>query len=76
MVMSLSKTRPVYFSKHNVSEIALCHHLQVSPEIGTSSIYWAQMSRFYLKTERESNFRNVVLKNKREGVLRLRQDDG
>jgi hypothetical protein len=32
----------------------------ISPEIGTSSIDWAQMSRFYLKTERESSLRNVV----------------
>jgi hypothetical protein len=30
------------------------------PEIGTSSIDWAQLSRFYLKTEIESSLRNVV----------------
>jgi hypothetical protein len=30
------------------------------PEIGTSSIDWAQWSRFHLKTERESSLRNVV----------------
>jgi hypothetical protein len=28
--------------------------------IGTSSIDWAQLSRFYLKTETESSLRNVV----------------
>jgi hypothetical protein len=31
------------------------------PEIGTSSIDWAQLSRFYLKTETEYSLRNVVL---------------
>jgi hypothetical protein len=30
------------------------------PEIGTSCIDWAQLSRFYLKTETESSLRNVV----------------
>jgi hypothetical protein len=30
------------------------------PEIGTSSIDWAQLSRFHLKTETESSLRNVV----------------
>jgi hypothetical protein len=30
------------------------------PEIGSSSIDWAQLSRFYLKTETESSLRNVV----------------
>jgi hypothetical protein len=34
----------------------------------TKSRDWAQLSRFYLKTERESSLRNVVFKNK--------QDDG
>jgi hypothetical protein len=32
-----------------------------SPEIGTSSMDWAQLSRFYLKTETESSLRNVML---------------
>jgi hypothetical protein len=32
-------------------------------EIGTSSIYWAQLSRFYLRTEIESNLQNVVFLN-------------
>jgi hypothetical protein len=30
------------------------------PEIGTSSIKWAQLSRFYLKTETEFGLRNVA----------------
>jgi hypothetical protein len=30
------------------------------PEMGTSSIDWAQLSRFHLKTETECSFRNVV----------------
>jgi hypothetical protein len=32
------------------------------PEIGTSSIDWAQLSRYYQKTKTESSVRNVVLK--------------
>jgi hypothetical protein len=40
------------------------------PEIGTSSIDWAQLSRFYLKTETETSLRIVVLKYsyKQDGV--------
>jgi hypothetical protein len=30
------------------------------PEIRTSSIDWAKLSRFHQKTETESNFRNVL----------------
>jgi hypothetical protein len=33
------------------------------PEIGTSSVDWAQLIRFYLKTETESSLRNVVFWN-------------
>jgi hypothetical protein len=33
------------------------------PEIGTSSIDWAQLSRFFLKTETESGLRNVMFRN-------------
>jgi hypothetical protein len=32
----------------------------LGPEIGTSSIDWSQLSRFYLKTETESSLRNVM----------------
>jgi hypothetical protein len=34
------------------------------PETGTSSIDWAQMSRFFLKTETESSLRNAVFYTK------------
>jgi hypothetical protein len=37
-----------------------------------SSIYWAQLSRFYLKTEIESNLRNVVFCQ----YFRQGRDDG
>jgi hypothetical protein len=33
------------------------------PEVGTSCIDWAQLSRFYLKTETEFSLRNVVFSN-------------
>jgi hypothetical protein len=40
------------------------------PEIGASSIDWAQKSRFYLKTETESSFPHAVFfKYKEDGVL-------
>jgi hypothetical protein len=35
------------------------------PEIGTSSIDWVLLSRFYLKTETESSSQNVVLNKNR-----------
>jgi hypothetical protein len=41
----------LYLKKHNVSEI------------GTSSVDWAQVSRFYLWTETESSLRNIVFRN-------------
>jgi hypothetical protein len=31
IVLSLSKNRPVYFSKHNVSDTGICLRLQVKP---------------------------------------------
>jgi hypothetical protein len=34
-----------YISKQNVSDIGFCH---IGPEIGTSSIDWAQLSKIYL----------------------------
>jgi hypothetical protein len=36
-------------------------------EIGASSIYWIQLSRFYLRTETESSLRNVVVFKKWTG---------
>jgi hypothetical protein len=37
--------------------------------MGTSSIDWTQLSRFYLKTETESSLRNVILNKKQDDVL-------
>jgi hypothetical protein len=34
--------------------------LSLSPEIGTSSFRWPQLSRFHLKTETVSSLRNIV----------------
>jgi hypothetical protein len=31
IVLSVSKNRPVYFSKHNISETGFCLRLQVKP---------------------------------------------
>jgi hypothetical protein len=47
----IEKHRPVYFPKHKVSETGFCLRLGPSIELGTSSINWPQLSRFYLKTE-------------------------
>jgi hypothetical protein len=50
--------RLVHFLKsHNISETGFCVRPQ---EIRASSIYWIQLSRFYLRTETESSLRNVV----------------
>jgi hypothetical protein len=40
--------------------VSSAHPKSPGPEIGTSSIDWAQLSRFYLKTETEFSLRNVV----------------
>jgi hypothetical protein len=67
----MQKHRPVYFSKHNVSKTAFCLRLRVkytqlgpidraSPYLRSSSIDWANPSRFYMKTETECSLRNVV----------------
>jgi hypothetical protein len=59
----------------------IIHHLVYfrktwPPEIGASSIYWTQVSRFYLRTGTESSFRNVVFwKKKQDGFLKNRQDN-
>jgi hypothetical protein len=67
IVLFLSKNRPVYFSKHNVSGTGLCLRLQVKPtqlgpidKLVPVSGDWVQLSRFYVKTETESSLRNVV----------------
>jgi hypothetical protein len=64
------KHRSVYFSKHNVLETGFCLCFQVKPTqlgpINRASTYlwrWAQLSRFYVKTETESSLRNVVFRN-------------
>jgi hypothetical protein len=45
----------------NVQKLNTCNNIPSGPEIGASSIYWIQLSRFYLKTETESSLRNVVV---------------
>jgi hypothetical protein len=40
--------------------ISLLLYISVHLEIGTSSVDWTQLNRFYLKTETESSLRNVV----------------
>jgi hypothetical protein len=63
----------LFFKKHNVSESGFCLRLQLKPtrwgpihraslrpKIWTSSIDWAQLNRFYLKTVTESSLRNVA----------------
>jgi hypothetical protein len=78
--LSLSKSYSVYISKCNISETGFCLHLQgkptqlgpvnrASPEIATMSIDWAQLSRFYLKTDRIRSLKCCVLKYKQDGVL-------
>jgi hypothetical protein len=39
------------------------------PDIGTSSIDWTQLSRFYLKKETIQSPKRCVLKNKQDGVF-------
>ena len=39
------------------------------PEIGASSVYWTQLSRFYLKTGTDSSSRNVVFLNRNKTVF-------
>jgi hypothetical protein len=53
---------PVYISEHDVSETGICLRL-LSPEIGTSPIDGAQLSRSHLKMEAESSLRNGVFWN-------------
>jgi hypothetical protein len=47
-----------------LSKVSFCLRLKKNlPERGTSSIYWTQLSRCYLKAETESSLRNVVFWN-------------
>jgi hypothetical protein len=51
-----------YVSGHYPSS---CFYLNHGPVfIGTISVNWAQLRRFYLKTETESSLRNVAFLNK------------
>jgi hypothetical protein len=63
--------RPVFYLKHDVSETEFCLRRQMEPSqmgpikraslfLRTSSLFWAQLSRFHLKTKTESIFRNIV----------------
>jgi hypothetical protein len=71
----IQKHLHVYITKHNVSENRVGLRLQViwaqsmKLEIGTSSIDWAQLSKFYLKTEIDSSVRNVVFCNINRKVI-------
>jgi hypothetical protein len=59
IVLSLSKsTVPFIFQTTIFRRLILSR--SVSPEIGTSSIDWTQLSRFYLKTETELSITNFV----------------
>jgi hypothetical protein len=58
---------PFLFKTHNILDTGFCLRLaveltQMGPETGTSSIDWAQLSSFHLKTETESSLRNDVFK--------------
>jgi hypothetical protein len=66
--------RPIFDLERDVSETVFCLRLQVKPtqlgpiyrasldssEAEINFIYWAQLSRIYLKTKTESSLRNVV----------------
>jgi hypothetical protein len=66
-------------TKQNVSDIGFCLRLQVKPTqcspIDRASPYllcpidWAQLSRFYLKTETESSLQIVVFCNIKRTVI-------
>jgi hypothetical protein len=88
IILSLSKNCPVYFSKHNISETGFCLSLQVKPTqlgpidrtspylcSGSSSIDWAQLSRFCLKTETGSSLWNIVFWRISRTIFRKRQDN-
>jgi hypothetical protein len=53
-------TLSIVLSSSKNTILFIFQNTALSPEIGTSSIDWAQLSRFYLKTETESSLRNVV----------------
>jgi hypothetical protein len=55
IVLFLSKNTVLFIFQNTTFR-----RLDSGSEIGTSSIDCAQLSRFYVKTERESSLRNVV----------------
>jgi hypothetical protein len=57
IVLSLSKNIVLFISQNTTFRRL---DSVSGPEIGTSSIDWAQLSRFYLKTETGCSLRNVV----------------
>jgi hypothetical protein len=64
IVLSLSKNTVLFIFQNSVSDTGFCLRLQVKPPvIGTISIDWAELSRFYLKTETECSLRNVAFCN-------------
>jgi hypothetical protein len=63
-------------SRNIIFVVTYHRHKLLDPKIGTSSIDLALLITFYLKMETESSLRNVVLKNKQDGVVSQRQDDG
>jgi hypothetical protein len=63
--------RRAFYLKHDVSDTGFCLRLQVELlsdtqykefglEMKAGSFYWAQLSRFHLKADKESSVRNVV----------------
>jgi hypothetical protein len=58
--------RPVLYLKHDVSETGFCLRRRFSPETENSSLHWAHLSRFRLKTETESSPLNVMFIKRRQ----------
>jgi hypothetical protein len=58
IVLSLSKTTALYIFQN--ATFRRLDSVSLPLEIGSNSIDWAQLSRFYLKTKTESSLRNVV----------------
>jgi hypothetical protein len=84
IVLFLSKTLSSFF-KYKVSETGFCLRLQVKPTqlgpidragpiSGDKTIDWAELNRFYLKTETESSLRNVVFLNKNRTVFYTKRE--
>jgi hypothetical protein len=60
IVLSLSKNRPVYFSKHNVSETGFCLRVQVKPiQLGLID----RASPYLLFLDKDTTINNVQKHN-------------